>query len=188
MNWLYQKYHLCREQVSTTLKRWSLVALPLSPCCCFVGAGISQGTMQTSESCCLQTVWGTASGLSQTSFSWITSPDDPDSTEKKKEEGKGHHRFTQQAVGHSCLLCLVHLGSATPEPGSWQVFLLLQCTQQLSQLFLILWGQTNTTITLLVVPFKAHAFWRPYPVPSQHLSMSVTDPYLALYILTVQLS
>lgn len=100
VNWLYQKYHLCCEEVSTTLKQWILVTLlPVSPCCCLVGASISQGTTQTRESCCLQTMRGTASGLSQTSSFGIASPYDPVSTEKTKEEGKGHHRLTQQAVG-----------------------------------------------------------------------------------------
>lgn len=146
VNWLYQKYHLYREQVSTMLKQWILVTLPFSPCWCSVEDSISQGTIKTNENCCLQTLWGTASGLSQTSFSWITSPYHPISTEKKKEEGKGHHRLTPQVSGHCCLLCLVHLGSATPEPVSWQLFFL---PQHMQQLFLILWEGRSTPPLLL---------------------------------------
>lgn len=162
VNWLYQKYHLCCEQVSTTLKQWILVTLPLSPCCCSVRASISQWDDEDQwELLCANRVGDCLRAFPNQFFLknitlWSC----------QHWEERGGREKTPQAYSASCRPLLSPL---------WCPFRFCNTrTCVLAALFAPavhataltappypLRGQINPTITLLVVPFKAHAFWRP---------------------------
>ena len=167
-------------------------SFPLSHCCCSVGASIPQARMETSESLLFAcSVLDCLRAFPNPLFlqHWITPHYDPDSIDKQGGRGRTPQAYTASS---GPLLSPLTCPFGFCNTRVWILALPFAPAAHRTALLAFpypLRGQINPIITLLVIPFTPHAFWRPFPMASVHFSRSVTraGPCLALYILTVQL-
>lgn len=190
MNWLHQKYHLCRQQVPATSKKSSLITLSLSRTAA-ARRGHRESCRPGESLLFASSMLDCLRAFPNQLFlqHWIMPDYGLDAIDRQGGRGR---TAVAHAVSSGLWLSLLTCPFGFCNTRVW--ILAVSFALAVHQTALIafpypLRGQTNPIITLLVIPFIPHAFWSPFPVASVHFSRSGAraGPCLALYIWTGQL-